>query len=142
MTCLFAIRNISGLPLRFFNSEFPIVVTLWLTQSQRPKILVDLEPHFMVGYEVEKGKSGCKYKVLNETRAEKEGSKRVEDLREIAILLVPIVLIQLGLLAFGLWDWAHRKKFRYLGRWAWFVCIVAVNIIGPLLYLLLGREEG
>lgn len=63
-------------------------------------------------------------------------------LREIVPLLIPLVLIQLGLLAFGLWDWAHRSTFRYLSRWAWFVVIVCVNIIGPLLYLLLGREEG
>jgi hypothetical protein len=44
-------------------------------------------------------------------------------------------------MAFALWDWAHRQRFRYLTRWVWLVIIVLVNIVGPLGYLLLGRED-
>jgi hypothetical protein len=40
-----------------------------------------------------------------------------------------------------LWDWVHRQRFRYLNRWVWLAIIVLINILGPLAYLLLGREE-
>lgn len=63
------------------------------------------------------------------------------DLQQILLLLLPLVLIQLGLLALGVWDWAHRQRFRYLNRWGWLAIIVFIGIFGPLIYLLLGREE-
>ncbi len=63
------------------------------------------------------------------------------DLARYLPLLLPIFLIQLGLLAFAMWDWAHRQAYRYLNRWAWLAVIVLVNIFGPLIYLLVGREE-
>ena len=57
------------------------------------------------------------------------------------LLLLPLALTQLGLLVFGLRDWVHRQRFRYLSRWVWLVIIVLVNTVGPLGYLLLGRED-
>jgi hypothetical protein len=63
------------------------------------------------------------------------------DLARYLPLLLPFVLIQLGLLALAVWDWAHRQQFRYLSRWAWLVIIVLVNTFGPLVYLLVGRGE-
>ncbi len=63
------------------------------------------------------------------------------DLSRYLPLLLPFILVQLGLMAFALWDWAHRQRFRYLTRWVWLVIIVLVNIVGPLGYLLLGRED-
>ncbi len=62
-------------------------------------------------------------------------------LRSIAVLLLPLLLIQLGLLALGVWDWARRESFRYLSRWVWLAIIVLISILGPLAYLLLGRDE-
>lgn len=63
------------------------------------------------------------------------------DLARYLPLLFPILLIQVGLMIFALWDWTHRQQYRYLGRWAWLAVIVLVNILGPLAYLLVGREE-
>ncbi len=63
------------------------------------------------------------------------------DLQQILPLLLPLVLIQLGLLALGVWDWTHRQRFRYLNRWGWLAIIVLIGTFGPLVYLLLGREE-
>ena len=67
--------------------------------------------------------------------------KDFSDLQQILPLLLPLVLIRLGLLALGVWDWAHRQRFRYLNRWGWLAIIVLIGTFGPLVYLLLGREE-
>jgi hypothetical protein len=56
-------------------------------------------------------------------------------------LLIPLILIELGLLAFALYDLIKRKRVRGGNRWVWGIIIVLVSIIGPILYFVLGREE-
>lgn len=63
------------------------------------------------------------------------------DLGQLIPLIIPIVLVELGLLAFALYDLLKRKRVRGGNKWVWGVIIVVVNIIGPIIYLLLGREE-
>ena len=63
------------------------------------------------------------------------------NLQQMLPLLVPLIIIEVGLLGLALWDWVHRQRFRYLNRWAWLAIIVLISALGPLAYLLLGREE-
>jgi hypothetical protein len=60
---------------------------------------------------------------------------------QIIALVIPLVLIEVGLLAFALIDLVRRKKVRGGNKWVWGVIIVVVNFIGPILYFILGREE-
>jgi len=55
-------------------------------------------------------------------------------------LLVPIVLLQWGLMIFALVDLARRERTRG-PKWAWALAIICVNFIGPIVYLIVGREE-
>jgi len=55
-------------------------------------------------------------------------------------LLIPIALIQLALLVVALVDWARRERTKG-PKWVWLLVILFVNIIGPIIYLLAGREE-
>lgn len=57
------------------------------------------------------------------------------------LLLLPIILIELGLLVFALYDLAKRKKVRGGNKWLWLIIILFISLIGPLVYLVLGREE-
>ncbi len=54
--------------------------------------------------------------------------------------LIPILILQLVLLAVALLDLARRERTRG-PKWMWVLVILFVNIIGPILYLMLGREE-
>lgn len=54
--------------------------------------------------------------------------------------LIPIFLIQLALMIFALVDLTRRERTRG-PKWIWLLIIVLVNIIGPVVYLLVGREE-
>lgn len=62
---------------------------------------------------------------------------------ELLLLLVPVLLIQLGLLILALRDLLRpERRVRGDSKLMWGVIIVVVNIIGPVLYFLVGREEG
>ena len=55
-------------------------------------------------------------------------------------LLIPVVLVELGLLIFALVDLLRRERTKG-PKWLWAVLIIFVQIIGPVIYLLVGREE-
>lgn len=60
---------------------------------------------------------------------------------EVWLLLIPLALIQLGLMVFALVDLLKRPKVKGDNKWIWGAVIVFINIIGPIIYLVLGREE-
>ena len=55
-------------------------------------------------------------------------------------LLIPVLVLQLGLMIFALVDLIRRERTKG-PKWLWAVIIVCINIIGPVVYLLVGREE-
>lgn len=61
--------------------------------------------------------------------------------QQIVALVVPLIVINLGLVALAVVDWSKRTRFRLLPRLAWLAVIVLVNAIGPLVYFALGRAE-
>ncbi|HET9457271.1 MAG TPA: PLD nuclease N-terminal domain-containing protein [Candidatus Limnocylindrales bacterium] len=61
---------------------------------------------------------------------------------QIVALLVPIVLIQLGLMVAALIDLEHEdRRVRGGSKLVWALVIVFVNVIGPIVYFVAGREE-
>ena len=64
----------------------------------------------------------------------------MEQIRQFLPYLIPIILLQLVLLAVALIDLARRERTRG-PKWVWVLIILFVNIIGPILYLVLGRDE-
>ncbi len=63
------------------------------------------------------------------------------DFRALVPLLIPIAVIQLGLMAFALVDLIKRKKVRGGNKWPWGVLVVIVGCVGPILYFVIGRQE-
>ena len=54
--------------------------------------------------------------------------------------LIPIVLLQLALIVAALLD--LRRRARTKGpQWVWVLVILFVNLIGPILYFVIGRED-
>ena len=64
----------------------------------------------------------------------------MEAIREYIPYLIPIIVLQLGLLVFALIDLARRPKANG-PKWLWVIIIVFINIIGPIGYFLVGRRE-
>ena len=61
--------------------------------------------------------------------------------KELLPLLIPLVLLQLGLMVYALVDLVHREHVRGENKIVWGLIIVLVNIFGPLAYFLFGRED-
>jgi hypothetical protein len=55
-------------------------------------------------------------------------------------LLIPVVLIELGLMITALVDLVRRAQTRG-PKWAWALVIVLINFIGPIVYFVAGRKE-
>jgi hypothetical protein len=66
----------------------------------------------------------------------------MEAIRPFIPFLIPIILLQLGLMVFALVDLLRRADKEVKGpRWAWAFIVILVNIIGPIAYFLIGRRE-
>jgi hypothetical protein len=64
----------------------------------------------------------------------------MEKLQTILPFLIPILVIQLGLIIFALVDLVRREKTRG-PKWLWAIIILFGELIGPIIYFLVGREE-
>ncbi|MCP4416882.1 MAG: PLDc_N domain-containing protein [Chloroflexi bacterium] len=65
----------------------------------------------------------------------------MEILTEYLPLLIPIIIINLALIIFALIDLSRREQTRG-PKWIWVLVILFVNMVGPIIYFLVGREEG
>ena len=62
-------------------------------------------------------------------------------IKEWGLVILPLFIIQIGLLLFAVIDLAIKKKTKNLSPLLWVLVICGVNTIGPVLYLILGRSE-
>jgi len=60
----------------------------------------------------------------------------------LVLVLVPIIVIQLGLLVWALYDLTRpERRVKGDSKVVWALIIIFINLIGPILYFLVGREE-
>ncbi len=55
-------------------------------------------------------------------------------------IVAPIILIQLILLAIAIIDLVRIEKVNG-PKWVWIIVILFVNIVGPILYFVIGRRN-
>jgi hypothetical protein len=61
---------------------------------------------------------------------------------QIVALLVPIIVIQVGLMITALIDLERdERRVRGGNKLVWALVIVFVNLLGPIVYFVAGREE-
>ena len=61
-------------------------------------------------------------------------------LTQLLLLLVPILLVQLGLMIFALVDLVRRQRV-HGPKWVWAIIIIVGELIGCVVYLVFAREE-
>ena len=65
-----------------------------------------------------------------------------QKLQEILPLVAPLILLQLVLLVLAILDlFREERQVRFFGKPIWALIIVFVNLLGPLAYFFVGREE-
>ena len=55
--------------------------------------------------------------------------------------LIPLFLIQVALIVIALLDLFNRENMKSNTRLIWVFVIILINIIGPIVYLTLGRKD-
>jgi hypothetical protein len=61
---------------------------------------------------------------------------------EVLPFLVPLIVLQLVLMLVGLYDLTRpERRVKGDSKVVWALIIIFVNLLGPLLYFLFGREE-
>ncbi|MGO4888338.1 PLDc N-terminal domain-containing protein [Anaerobacillus sp. MEB173] len=55
-------------------------------------------------------------------------------------LLAPIIVIQLILVIVAIIDWIRIEETNG-PKWLWLIIILFLNIIGPILYFIVGRRQ-
>ena len=64
------------------------------------------------------------------------------DLGTLVAILIPILIIQVGLLVAALYDLTRpTRRVKGDSKVVWALVIIFINVIGPILYFLVGREE-
>ncbi len=64
-----------------------------------------------------------------------------EKILQLLPFIIPIVLLQLILMIVALVDLSKRERVRWLPKWAWALIIILGELLGPIVYFILGREE-
>ena len=64
----------------------------------------------------------------------------MDKIQEYLPLLVPLLLVQLVLMIAALADVLRREKTRG-PKWLWILIIIFGELIGPIVYFVIGREE-
>lgn len=63
------------------------------------------------------------------------------DILKLLPMLAPLIVLQLGLMIYSLIDLARRETVKHLPKYGWALIIIFVNMIGPIVYLIVGRGE-
>jgi len=59
----------------------------------------------------------------------------------LIVAIVILALLELALLAWALVDLIRRPQTSLLPKWAWVIVMLCFNFLGPVFYLLIGRQE-
>ena len=66
----------------------------------------------------------------------------MNELTEILPFLIPLVVVEFGLLAYTLWHILTHKTYKRGNRALWIIlAIVGMQFWGPILYFILGKED-
>jgi hypothetical protein len=69
-----------------------------------------------------------------------ENTSILDQIMKLLPLLIPLFLIQLGLMIAALVDLIKRERTKG-PKWMWVIIVVFVNMIGPIVYFVVGRED-
>ena len=66
----------------------------------------------------------------------------LNELTEILPFLIPLVVVEFGLLGYTIWHILTHKTYKRGNRVLWIViAIVGMQFWGPILYFILGKED-
>ena len=68
-------------------------------------------------------------------------SAKLSELISLLPVLIPIAVLELGLMIFALVNIITRKQVRGGNKAVWIIIVVLISVIGPIIYFAFGRKE-
>jgi len=65
----------------------------------------------------------------------------IDAIRDYIPLLIPLLVIQVGLMAAALIHIFRHKTYKVGNRIVWVIVCIIVNVIGPILYFTIGKGD-
>ncbi len=62
-------------------------------------------------------------------------------IREYLPILIPIIILEIGLMVYSLRHVLKHDRYKFGSRTMWILIVVFIQIIGPILYLIIGKED-
>lgn len=62
-------------------------------------------------------------------------------IREYLPILIPIVVLEVGLMIYSLSHVLKHNKYKFGNKLMWIAIVVLIQIIGPILYLTIGKDN-
>ena len=57
------------------------------------------------------------------------------------VLLLPVIFLELGMMIAGVIGVSKRKEFKHLNKFIWLGIVLFIQILGPVLFFTLERED-
>lgn len=64
----------------------------------------------------------------------------ITEILRLLPFFIPIIIIQYGLMIFALVQ-LFKNEAAYLPKWGWALIIIFINIIGPVVFLIIGKKK-
>lgn len=64
----------------------------------------------------------------------------MQEILKLLPYFIPLIIIEYGLLIFALVQLV-RSEVKYMPKWGWALIIIFINIIGPVVFLIVGRKK-
>ena len=64
-----------------------------------------------------------------------------DEVVQLLPLIIPLLVIQLGLLIAALIHILRHDTYKTGNRVVWIIVVICINLIGPVLYFILGRSD-
>ncbi|RSU12706.1 hypothetical protein CBF29_05755 [Vagococcus elongatus] len=65
----------------------------------------------------------------------------MSEVKELLPLILPIILIHVTLVILSVKHILKHPRVRIGNKWLWLFIVILIQIIGPVLYFTIGREE-
>ena len=64
----------------------------------------------------------------------------ISEIIKLLPYFIPVIIIEYGLLIFALVQ-LFKNEVKYMPKWGWALIIILINIIGPAVFLIMGRKK-
>ena len=64
----------------------------------------------------------------------------MQEILKLLPYFIPLIIIEYGLLIFALVQLV-KSEVKYMPKWGWALIIIFINIIGPVVFLIVGRKK-